>query len=502
MRECLPGLRVARWSVLVAVAIGWSDAIPAADQPQWGVWHSRNMVSTESGLPDSFNPTTGELIKWSVELGQTTYGTPIISGGRVLIGTNNANPRDPKHEGDRGVLMCFDESSGEFLWQLVIPKIDQYQDWPNVGLTSVPTVEGDRIYTITNRCEVMCLDINGQADGNQGPYQEEDRYTSPSGDPIPIGEKDADILWVTSMIDELGVFPHDSPHGSVLVDGPYLYACTSNGVDASHLKIPSPEAPSLAVFDKETGKIVGMDGEGMGPRTVHCTWSSPSLGTVNGKKSLFFGGGDGVCYAFEPFGADLKHEGINYLRRIWRFDCDPEGPKENVQSYKGNRKVSASNITGMPVFDGDSVFVEAGGDLWHGKNEVWLKCIDATQTGTTTQVAQRWSYPLVNHCMSTPAVTDDFVFIGDCGKHVHCIDRRTGDGLWKHNAEGEIWGSPLVADGKVYIGTLAGVVWVFAAEKELKVISRIEMDGPVHATPSAANGVLFIASMNKLYAVD
>ena len=131
----------------------------AADQPQWGRAWSRNLVSDERGLPDSFDPQTGRNILWSAELGTETHATPIVARGRVYIGTNNEHPRDPTQEGDRGVLMCFDEQTGRFLWQLVFPKRDEdiYFDWPQSGICSPVTVEGDRVYFVNNRGEVLCL---------------------------------------------------------------------------------------------------------------------------------------------------------------------------------------------------------------------------------------------------------------------------------------------------------------------------------------------------------
>ena len=474
----------------------------AADQPQWGQLHSRNMVSSESGLPSTFDPESGLNIKWSVELGQNSYSTPIIAQGKVLVGTDNSIPRDPKWEGDRAVLLCLAEKDGSLLWHLPIPKFTDYQDWPGIGLVTVPSVEEDRIYMLTNRCEVMCLDLDGLADGNDGPYKDESTYLSPPGEQTELGHLDGDILWVTSLIEKLGVHPHDATHGSVLIKDHHLYVCTSNGVDAFHKYIPSLEAPGIAVLDKATGRIVGVDGENMGPRTVHCTWSSPSYGLVNGNGLICFGGGDGVCYGFEPVAEVIAATETAVLRRVWRFDGDPESPKENVHQYKGNLKVSPSNITGMPVFVDGRVYVEAGGDLWHGKTEVWLKCIDASQTGTVTQSAEVWSYPLVDHCMSTPAVSEDFVFIGDCGHTIHCVDRKTGQGCWTQDAGGEIWGSPLVADGKVYIGARSGDFWIFKAQREKEVLAHIDMKAPVQGTPSAANGVLYVASMNRLYAIS
>ena len=105
--------------------------------------------------------------------------SPVIAGGRVYLGVNNGEPRDPKHAGDRGVLMCFDERDGKLLWQLVVPKLKsgKVNDWENLGILSSPTIEGDFVYLVTSRCEVMCLDVNGLANGNQG-MQDEGKYMS------------------------------------------------------------------------------------------------------------------------------------------------------------------------------------------------------------------------------------------------------------------------------------------------------------------------------------
>src|SRR5439155_19885895 len=110
------------WMVVVGC---WSLPTFAADQPQWGEAWSRNMVSTERGLPDSFDPVTGKNIKWTAWLGTQAHSTPVVAGGRVYIGTNNEEPRDPKHKGDRGVFMCLHEKTGALLWQLVVPKRDE-----------------------------------------------------------------------------------------------------------------------------------------------------------------------------------------------------------------------------------------------------------------------------------------------------------------------------------------------------------------------------------------
>ena len=164
----------------LCVAAGASPVL-AADQPQWGQAWSRNMVSNERGLPDSFDPRTGANIKWAAKLGTETHSTPIIAGGRIYIGTNNGEPRDAKHKGDRGVFMCFDEATGQFLWQLAVPKReeDPYFDWPKTGISSPATVEGDSVYLVSNRGEVICLDARGMTNGNDGSFRDEAAHMSP-----------------------------------------------------------------------------------------------------------------------------------------------------------------------------------------------------------------------------------------------------------------------------------------------------------------------------------
>jgi outer membrane protein assembly factor BamB len=493
-----------RWAFLTVIILGASGPAPAADVPQWGERHTRNMVSAETGLPETFDPAAGKNILWKANLGTHSYSTPIIARGKVLIGTNNDRPRDPRHKGDRGVLMCLDEKDGALLWQLVVPKLDEepFSDWPNTGIASSPSVEEDRVYLVTNRGEVACLDLNGLANGNDGPYQAEGRHMAPAGEPpMEPGKMDADILWLFDTAAELNVHQHDAAHCSVLLHGKHVYAATSNGVDEHHRKVLSPDAPSLIVLDKLTGRLVARDDERLGPRIVHCTWSSPSSGEVNGGELVFFGGGDGVCYAFEAVQAPPPEGQVSKLKKVWRFDCDPDGPKDDVHKYQGNRSVSPSNITGMPVFHRGRVYVTAGGDLWHGKLKAWLKCIDATKTGDITRTGEVWTYPLERHCMSTPSVRDGLVYIADCGRKIHCVDAETGRARWVHPTKGEIWGSTLVADGRVYVGTQRGDFWVLAASRDLRVLGSIDMGVSVSGSPAAANGVLYVPSATHLYAV-
>jgi outer membrane protein assembly factor BamB len=493
-------------------------AVSADDWPQWGRTNERNMRSPETGLPDSFDPgkfklgtedvdlSTTKNVKWVAKLGSQSFGNVTVAGGKVFVGSNNDSPRDPQHQGDRSILMCFNERTGEFLWQLVVPKLasGKVNDWENLGILSSPTIEGDRVYLVTSRCEVMCLTVNGLANGNTGPFTNEAQYVAgPGNPPGKVGPKDADIVWRYDMMNELGVFPHNASDCDVLsLDDDELISSTSNGQDWTHSNIPSPNAPTLIALDKKTGKYLGEDDAHIGPRIFHGTWCSPSAGKVNGKTLVFFGGPDGFLYAFDP--KPVKEGGDLHLKKVWWCDANP--PEYRVKNGKPIKYPSAdgpSEINATPVFYKNRVYVAIGQDPEHGEGLGNLICVDPTQTGDITKTGILWSYNKIHRSLSTCAITPDgLLFIGDFSGFVHCLDAETGKVHWVHDLKSHIWGSPLFADGKVYIGAEDGTFAVFTASKEKKLITQIDMGAPVYSTPVVANGKLFVQTTTHLYAIS
>jgi outer membrane protein assembly factor BamB len=159
--------------VLCAVA---GLPLAAQDWPMWGGTVGRNMASAMKGLPESWDARSGTNIKWKAQIGSASNGNPVVADGRIFLGTNNGNPRNPEITGDKGVLMCFRESDGQFLWQAVTDKLEAGADadWPEEGVCSSPAVDGKRLYYVSNRGELVCLDTEGFTDGeNDGPFQGE-----------------------------------------------------------------------------------------------------------------------------------------------------------------------------------------------------------------------------------------------------------------------------------------------------------------------------------------
>lgn len=509
-----PSLVALMFTFLVSFAV--SPLASANDWPQWGGDPSKNMVSDARDLPADFAPgeriedseeidiQTTRHVRWVAKLGSQAYGNPTVSGGKVFVGTNNESPRDPRHKGDRGNVYCFDEETGEFLWQLVIPKLGagKVSDWEYLGICSSPTVDGDRVYVVTNRCEVVCLDTDGLSNGNDGPFKEEGQYMAgPGRPPVEVGSTDADIIWVYDMRDELGVFPHNIASSSVLVLGDRLYATTSNGQDWSHINIPNPLAPTFICLDKKTGELMGEEVSQISERLMHCNWSSPAYGEVDGKGMVIFGAGDGNVYGFDPQPVEDEDEFL-LLKELWRYDCNPTHYKvKDGERIKYPAADGPSEIIATPVFYKNRVYVSTGQDPEHGEGIGILNCIDASQSGKVTDSAKVWAYEDISRSISTVSIADDLVYAADFAGRLHCVDANTGEVYWVHETDGHIWGSTLVADGKVYLGNENGELFVFAAQKEKEVLNTIEFEAPIYSTPIVANGVLYVATQTHLYAV-
>ncbi len=489
----------------------------ASDWPQWGRDQTKNMVSPDArnisadfhpgdltARGDDIDPSTTQHVRWIAKLGSNSYGNPTIAGGRVFVGTNNDSPRDPKYKGDRSNIYCLDEKTGGFLWQLSVPKLGagKVGDWEYLGICSSPTVEGDRLYLVTNRCEVVCLDVAGMANGNDGPFVEEAKYAAgPGKPPIPVGPTDADVIWRFDMADELMVFPHNVTSSSVVILGDRVYVTTSNGVDYSHKHIITPQAPALIALDKKTGELVGEEASGISRRVMHCNWSSPGAGTVNGALRLFFGAGDGFCYGFDP-NPEPDEDGFGILNELWRFDCNPSDYRtKDGRPIKYGKSSGPSEIIATAVFHDGRVYVSIGQDPEHGEGNGALSCIDAAGSGDITQTGRIWQYTDIDRVIATASIADGLLYVADYAGVIHCLDVATGLPHWTHDTLGHIWGSTLVADGKVMIGNEDGVFTILKASKEKSVLGEIEFGGPIYSSPVVANDTLYVSTMMHLYAI-
>jgi outer membrane protein assembly factor BamB len=435
------------------------------------------MVTNMKGLPLSWDVKTKKNVKWMAQLGSQTYGNITVSGGIVFVGTNNEGARDPKITGDKGVLMAFKESDGTFLWQAVHDKLvaGRVNDWPYQGIASSPLVEGDRVYYVSNRGELMCVDAQGFRDKeNDGPVTDE-KLT---------GETNPDVIWRLDMMgDEVGSFPHNLCNSSPVSYGDLVYVSTSNGQDESHVNIPAPKAPAIIAVDKKTGKVVWEDAS-PGDKILHGQWSTPTVGKIGDTVQVIMGQGDGWARGYDA----LKGT------KLWEFDLNP---KDSTWPKTRNE------IIATPVIYDGRVYLANGQDPEHGEGVGHMYCIDGTKRGDITKTGMVWHYDKIRRTISTPAIVDGIIYQPDFSGFLHAIDAKTGQAYWVHDMFAAMWGSPLasVAGGVLYLGDEDGDVVVMQLGKTKKVLAEFNMGSSVYSTPVPANGALFIANRNQLFAL-
>ncbi len=511
------------------------------DWPQWGGSSLRNNTPLGKDIPTQWDVDTGKNILWQAQLGSQTYGNPIVANGHVYVGTNNAGGRIARYpwnnniQIDLGCLLCFDEKTGDFLWQHSSPKLasGRVHDWPLQGICSTSYVDGERLWYVTSRGEVACLDTKGFRDGkNDGPYVNE-----------PNQNKDeADVIWLYDMMGQLGTSQHNMCSCSVTCAGEILLVNTSNGLDESHINLPAPNAPTFIAMDRNTGKVLWTD-KAPGTNILHGQWSSPTYAVLGGREQALFAGGDGWLYSFDP-----KGDGKGHSKLLWKFDANPKDSKW-ILGGRGTR----NNLIATPVVYDGLVYVAVGQDPEHGEGDGHLWCVDPTGEGDVSSTLAQdakgkpiphrriqavdpnagekivpnpkskavWHYSwmdednngkkdfeeLMHRSCGTVAIKDDLLFISDFSGLFHCLDAKKADKdgkptvYWKYDMFAAAWGSPLIVEDKVYIGDEDGDVCIFELSKKQNQIAEINMGNSVYSTPIVANNVLYIANKNTLYAI-
>ncbi len=614
-----------------------APAVLAGDWPQWGGSSHRNNVPNFMGpVPDDwdigrYDRKTGEWkgatnIKWVAALGSQSYGNPVVADGRAYVGTNNGAgylKRYP-YRVDLGCLLCFNEEDGKFLWQHSSEKLStgRVHDWEQQGICCAPLVEGKRVWFVSSRGHVLCLDTEGYYDDeDDGPVKNEQARlfnVAASSDPdapnhlaaaskalaagklsdhvvsefervgmklpedvqvtangsgkwtfkatvndserdfhvrkqgpklafygvtTPDDKYEADTIWDFDMMKTLGVSQHNMCSCSVTALGDILFVNTSNGVDETHIKLPAPDAPSFIAMDKNTGEVHWTD-KSPATNILHGQWSSPTAAELGGVPQVIFAGGDGWVYSFK---ADEGEDGNPTL--LWKFDANPKTSKW-VLGGRGTR----NNLIATPVVYNDLLYVAVGQDPEHGEGIGHLWCIDPAKKLDGSDVSPElalaikgdkrvplehrriqavieadgevavdnpdsavvWHYSEVDTNMNgrfdfeetmhrscgTVAIKDDILYIADFSGLFHCLDAKTGKVHWTYDMLAAAWGSPLIVDGKVYIGDEDGDVCIFEHSKKANEPIEINMDNSVYSTPIVANGTLFIANRSFLFAIE
>ncbi len=512
-------------TVRLAFALLLAVVVPAgaADWPQWTGGPTRNAVSPEKNAPADFQlPVVedGKVVKaprgiaWTAELGNRTVIPPVVADGLVWVGTSARDPGDEKlreKDWDGGVLMCFRESDGKFLWKQRTPRIGNYvEDFARSALGSAPLVEGNRLWFTNNRCEVVCLDIA----------------------PLKTGKGEPREVWKLDMRKQLGVFQHlplmvSGLAASVAADAERLFVVTHNGVDENRVKLPAPDAPSLVCLEKATGKVLWKDNS-PGKGILHCQLSSPLVCSVGGRAQVIVGQGDGWLRSFDPKTGKV----------LWTCDLNPKDAEYDIGGTGTRNYVVATPM----LYDG-KVYVPTGQEPEHGPGVAHLYCVDPTKDGDVSREldagpkkgkpnpnsAVVWYTPsrvpadapkievenkkkvkrdllrsrdfYYGRTVATPTANDGLLYSADVHGFVYCFDAKTGKLYWIEDTKATILGQPLWVDGKVFVGSEYGDLVVFAHGKEKKVLAKYEWDQPIRPGLIFANGTLYVTGESQLHAI-
>ncbi len=502
--------------------------VKKGDWPQWAGSSLRNNVPDAKNIPTMWDVGAGKNIRWSMPLGSETYGNPVIANGRVYVGTNNGAGYVKRYPSniDLGVLLSFDEQNGKFMWQHSSEKLPtgRVHDWPNQGICCSPLIDGERLWYVTSRGEVACLDTEGFHDGeNDGPFKTE-----------PNQNKDeADVIWTVNMMKQLGVSQHNMCSCSVTSAGNMLFVNTSNGVDEGHINLPASGAPSFICINRDSGEVLWTDNS-PGENVLHGQWSSPAYAVLGGEAQVLFGGGDGWLYSFAAAGENGKS------KLLWKFDCNP---KESLYLLGG--AATRNHIIGTPVIYDGLVYVGVGEDPEHGEGGGHLWAIDPTKRGDVSPTivynskdpskpidhkrlqaldekagdiqrdnpnsAAVWHYvgndpeefeQTMHRTCGTVAIKNGLLFVADFSGVFHCLDAKTGKAHWTYDMFAASWASPLIVEDRVYISDEDGDIAIFQVSKEINKIAELNMDSAVYTTPVAANETLYIANRNRIFAIQ
>ena len=495
----------------VAGSIGFvATPTRADDWPMWARTPLRNMVSPEKSPPTDWNVKTGENVLWSASLGSKSYGNPVVSNGLVFVGTNNEGQRDPNNTADGGVLMAFDAKTGKFAWQRYSAKLPtgRVNDWPGEGECATVYTEPGRLWYCTNRCEVVALDL------------------SPGARQAGVPKE----LWSYDMINKLGVFPHNMTSCAIASWGDLIYAITANGVDDTHKHVVAPLAPSIVCFNKNTGKVVWTDNT-PGGNVLHGQWASPAIVELKGRPLVIAPLGDAWVYAYDARTGKI----------VWRFDMNP---KSAVYPQTRNEVIAT------PCIVGDRMYIANGQDPEHGEGYGHLYCVDITKEGDISKELEVdehkgvegnapvdirgearkgkpnpnngiiWEYEQfdlnhdgkidrsehMNRTISTCLITPSgLCFAPDFSGFLHCLDAKTGQVYWTYDMESSMWGSPMFADGKVFVSDEDGDIRIFADAKEMKKLSpeddHLNLGSASYCSPVYSNGVLYLMDRDTLFAI-
>ena len=411
------------------------------DPLDWPNWRGpeQNRVSRETGLIDHWDPTpeSRENVLWTNPDG-ASISSPIVMRGKVYsIGRYKPGTRYEQEQ-----VVCIDADSGKTLWR----------NPHNMFLAGVPaerigwaSVVGDpttgRVYSYGTNGLLECLD------GDSGK-----------------------TIWSRSLPEEFGfltVYGGRTNFPVVFDDLVIISAVDTGWGDRA---VP---AHRFMAFDKNSGEVRWFN-PGTTPKPEDTTFSTPTLTVLDGQMQLIEGSSDGSVWAFQP----------RTGQPIWHY------------------KMSRRGLNVSPLVVGNTIFMGQVEENLDNSTQGMLLAFKGGGTGDTTGKADLWKMRGVMEGKSSPILVDGRVYACDDGGNLYIVDARNGKLVKKVKLLGTIVrGTPLYADGKIYLCTATGWHCLKPTESGVEVIQKFRLpeEDNVIGSPVVSHGKIYLPTGTQLY---
>jgi outer membrane protein assembly factor BamB len=436
----MPSMVVRLLTIVAAAAVATSGAAAECTR-DWPDWRGPDQDRHYEGPPlaTSFDAEAGTNVLWRNDEAGG-ISTPVILGGKLF--TLVRHKPGTKEEAEK--VLCLDAATGKKLWENVF----------NVYLSDVPAER------VGWSAVVADPDTNTVfAHGVCGAFTAIDAATGKT-------------KWQRSLHEEFGFLSTYGGRTNIPVVFEDLVIASAVVTGWGDTARP---AHRFLGMDKATGEVRWMNGTKELPEDT--TYSTPSLATLGGEAALVFGSSDGSVWNFQP----------RTGKAVWNF------------------KLSRRGLNVAPLVDGEDVFISQAEENLDNTSMGSVTRFKAAGSGDITATSAVWQRKGVMDGRSMPVVLGDRVYFVDDGAKIYAFDKQTGEPVGKPvKLLGTIVrGSPLVADGKLYVCSTSGWHVLEPTKDGLKFINRMRLDedDEVTASPIAWNGLVFLTTGARLYCI-
>jgi len=288
--------------------------------------------------------------------------------------------------------------------------------------------------------------------------------------------KDGKVLWERSLAEELGMWTtHGGRMSSPIVDGDQVIV---SGLTFGWGQFAGG-AHRFISFDKSNGQIRWISApEGRPTDTIY---ANPFVADINGTRMMFSGGSDGAMHALK----------IATGEPVW------------------NWLVSKRGLNTAALVVGPDVIVTHSEENLATSEMGMLAAVPAASKGALTDKDARWIVRDVQAGYGSPVSDGQRLYIVDNGGVLFAFDLKDGARLWRKNLGTIQKSSPVLADGKLYVGTENGKLYILKPRADgVDVLDEdVLPDGSdgkpqaIVASPAVARGRVYLASMDALYAI-